>query len=306
MHTSESTDNKESFIQQSKYADKTARKYVGGIGNPTLALLLASYVGFAGSIFLFGFDIISPFLATLLVAVFTYFSYTPLHEAVHSNIHGGNENFRWLNDACGYLGGQLIAVSYRSHRLEHFAHHRHTNVVNKDPDIIISSFAKGPLHALFAALGFLGLQNSYLAKNYWKKVSNRERAIYCLEIITLIGWRVLLIVCLIAFFATGLLETLTVILGGYYIGAFFTVYWFAYRPHHPYNKQKRFENTASLIMPRWLRFIEWFWLGQNLHSIHHLYPRVPFYRYRALHNEIEPTLRSHQTPIIGIYSRRPL
>ncbi|MDX1757034.1 MAG: fatty acid desaturase [Marinobacter sp.] len=59
-------------------------------------------------------------------------------------------------------------------------------------------------------------------------------------------------------------------------------------------------------MPRWMKPLEWFWLGQNLHSIHHLFPRVPFYRYHALHRQIEPVMRAHGTPIIGAFSRQPI
>ena len=89
------------------------------------------------------------------------------------------------------------------------------------------------------------------------------------------------------------------------LGGFFTAYWFAYRPHIPYQDPTRYRNTNSLIMPAWMKPVEWFWLGQNLHSIHHLFPRVPFYRYHALHREIEPVMRAHGTPIVGIFSRQP-
>ncbi|MFM8265706.1 MAG: fatty acid desaturase [Acidimicrobiia bacterium] len=34
-------------------------------------------------------------------------------------------------------------------------------------------------------------------------------------------------------------------------------------------------------------------LGQDHHLIHHLYPRVPFYRYRALYHEIRPSLEQN-------------
>ena len=91
---------------------------------------------------------------------------------------------------------------------------------------------------------------------------------------------------------------------GYLIGAFFTAYWFAYRPHHPYDNATRYQNTNSLIMPKWMKPLEWFGLGQNLHSVHHLFPRVPFYRYHALHRRIEPAMRAHGTPMIGIFNRR--
>ena len=290
--------------EQSRQADTIARNYIGGMAYPTIALLAISILGFCLTLLAFANGGLSVWATTLLIAVFTYFSYTPLHEAVHSNIHGGDEKRRWLNDACGYLGGQLIAVSFTSHRLEHFDHHRNTNVSDKDPDFIVSDFGKGPLHALVTALRFLSLQNTYLVRNYWAKIKTRQRIIYLVELLSMFTWRIFVITAIAATGSASVLEAIAVVLLGYYIGAFFTAYWFAYRPHHPYKLQARFENTSSLIMPRGLRFIEWFWLGQNLHSIHHLYPRVPFYRYRALHREIEPTLRSHNTPIIGIFSRK--
>ena len=87
---------------------------------------------------------------------------------------------------------------------------------------------------------------------------------------------------------------------------FFTAYWFAYRPHSPYLEEQRYKNTTSLIMPNWLKFLEWFWLGQNLHSIHHLFPRIPFYHYHKVHREIESVMRAHGTKMIGIFSRRPI
>lgn len=104
----------------------------------------------------------------------------------------------------------------------------------------------------------------------------------------------------------GTSELVVLLVLGYLLGAFFTADWFAYRPHHPYERSARYQNTNSLIMPRWMKPFEWLWLGQNLHSIHHLFPRVPFYRYHALHRDIEPVLRAQGAPIVGIFSRRPI
>jgi beta-carotene hydroxylase len=97
-----------------------------------------------------------------------------------------------------------------------------------------------------------------------------------------------------------------VIIVGYLLGGLFSTYWFAYRPHAPYLESARYRNTNSLVMPSWMKPVAWFWLGQNLHSIHHLFPRVPFYHYHALHREIEPILRAQGTPILGIFSREPV
>ena len=147
---------------------------------------------------------------------------------------------------------------------------------------------------------FLWVQNTFLFREYWATASRRERLIYFAEMILFVAWRVAFI---------GLvareLDWLLLLLG-YLIGAFFTAYWFAYRPHLPYENPARYQNTNSMIMPRWMKPLEWFWLGQNLHSIHHLFPRVPFYRYHALHREIEPILRAQGTPVIGVFSRQPI
>ncbi len=96
------------------------------------------------------------------------------------------------------------------------------------------------------------------------------------------------------------------VVADYLIGALLTACWFADRPHIHYQDWNRYRNTNSLIMPRWMKPFEWFWLGQNLHSIHHLFPRVPFYRYHALHREIEPVMRAHGAPIVGIFSREAI
>ena len=295
----------ESKAEQIKTANALARKYTGEFAVATIILLSVSVAGFAVTAYGFYNNIISEWMTIILLGTFTYFSYTPLHEAVHNNINGKQENLRWLNNLCGYIGGQLIGVSYTSHRVEYLDHHSNTNHPDKDPDFIVSEFSKGPLHILIAGTKFLLIQNTYLARKYWSDISSKDRIIYGLELATNIIWRAALIWLLSTSTSISLLGAFVVVILGYYLGAFFTAYWFAYRPHHPYKHQGRFINTASLIFPRGLKFMEGFWLGQNIHSIHHLYPRVPFYRYKALHTEIEPIMRENGTPIIGIFSRRP-
>ncbi|MCH8496947.1 MAG: fatty acid desaturase [Marinobacter sp.] len=282
-----------------KQAIAAAKTHMGIVAWPTVALTFATLTGFILTLALFATGLLPVWTATLLIGALTYISYTPLHEAVHNNIHGEHDQLSWLNHLCGYLVAPLIAVPYQSHRLEHFTHHRYTNQPDKDPDFIISGMSKGPFSALLTVFRFLWVQNSFFARQHWRSASGKERLIYCTELLVSIGWRV-------AFLAlVSQPGTAAVVLLGYLLGGAFTAYWFAYRPHLPYQEPKRYRNTNSLIMPRYMKPLEWFWLGQNLHSIHHLFPRVPFYRYHALHREIEPVLRAHGTPIIGIFSRRP-
>lgn len=283
-----------------KQAIAVARRHMGRVAWLTMALVVFVVAAFVTNLVLFAHDMLPVWVATLLMGALTYMSYTPLHEAAHGNIHGSNDQRKWLNDLCGYVVAPLIAVPYASHRHEHFTHHRYTNQPDKDPDYIISGMSKGPLSALLTVLRFLWIQNSFFARQQWSAAPVKERIIYCAEVLVSLGWRVVVVA------TVDQPGVSVVVVVGYLLGGFFTAYWFAYRPHIPYQDPTRYRNTNSLIMPLWMKPFEWFWLGQNLHSIHHLFPRVPFYRYHAVHREIEPILRAHGTPIVGIFSRKPI
>ncbi len=286
--------------QLNAQAIEAAKAYMGRVAWPTLLMSLLVFASFVAVLYGYATAAVPAWLAFMLVAALTYMSYTPLHEAVHNNIGGREGRWSWLNHFCGYLMAPIVAVPYESHRLEHFTHHRYTNQEGKDPDFMIRGMSGGAVAAIISTLRFFWVQNGFFVRHGWGKASASERAIYVTELAVSMGWRV-------AFIAwVGSWSAAAVVLLGYFVGGFFTAYWFAYRPHHPYKNSERWRNTSSLIMPVWMRPLEWFWLGQNLHSIHHLFPRVPFYQYHALHREIEPIMRAQGTPIIGLYSRQPI
>lgn len=283
-----------------KEAIATAREYTGDLAWPTVLLVAFVLAAFAANLALFIAGVLPLWAAMPIYAALTYMSYTPLHEAAHGNIHGRDDGRKWLNDLCGYLVAPIISVPFSTHTVEHFTHHRYTNQPDKDPDFVVSGMRHGFIAFLVHAVQFLWMQNTFLFRDYWATASRRERAIYWTEIAVAIGWRVAVLAL------APRASVVALLLLGYVGGAFFTAYWFAYRPHLPYEEPARYRNTNSLIMPAWMKPVEWFWLGQNLHSIHHLFPRVPFYRYHALHRRIEPILRAHGTPVIGLLSRRAI
>lgn len=283
-----------------KQAINIAREYTGQLAWPTVLLVVFVLAAFIANLWLFAADLLPLWAAIPIYAALTYMSYTPLHEAAHGNIHGGDDRRQWVNDLCGYLVAPLITVPFSTHKVEHFTHHRYTNQPDKDPDYVVSGMRHGFVAFVTHAVQFLWMQNTFLFREYWATASRRERAVYWAEVLVAIGWRVAFLLLVPTAAAVALL------LIGYVGGAFFTAYWFAYRPHLPYEQPARYRNTNSLIMPAWMKPFEWFWLGQNLHSIHHLFPRVPFYRYHALHRRIEPIMRAHGTPVIGIFSRREM
>lgn len=283
-----------------KQAITAAKQHMGIMAWLTIALTVFVLVTFLILLTLFAQGMLPVWIATILLAALTYMSYTPLHEAAHRNINGQYKQFAWVNELCGYLVAPIIAIPYASHRVEHFTHHRFTNQADKDPDFVIQGLGQGIIQAIITVFKFIWVQNAFFAQHYWSSASRKERLIYCTELVISIGWRILFIAWV------DQPGTVLFILVGYVLGGYFTAYWFAYRPHLPYEEAQRYKNTNSLIVPQWLKPLEWIWLGQNLHSIHHLFPRVPFYRYHALHKEIEPVLRAHGTPILGIFDRQQI
>ncbi len=275
-----------------------AQRHMGEVAWGTVALVIGVVTATIANLWLFAAGMIPAWAAAVALAVLTYASYTPLHEAAHGNIHGRNERYRWVGELCGYLCAPMIMLPHSSHRLEHMNHHRYTNDPVRDPDFHISSMGNGPWAFLIAPFRLLWIHVTYIFRGHWQqRASFGEKCRYIAEVSFSLGWR-------IAFLSqVPLLPGLAVIVIGYIAGAFFTVYWFAYRPHVPYDTIGRYADTCSLIVPRWLKPFEWIWLGQTLHSVHHAFPRVPFYRYQSLFREVEAAMRAHGGKAIGIFSR---
>ena len=64
-------------------------------------------------------------------------------------------------------------------------------------------------------------------------------------------------------------------------------------PHLPHTTQERYYDTR--IYPG--RVLNFLFLGQNYHLVHHLWTTIPWYRYQRAYLEIEPDLRERRAPI---------
>jgi beta-carotene hydroxylase len=227
-----------------------------------------------------------------VVAVLTYFSYSVLHESVHGSITGNDQSLRWLNKALGYMAAWIVMIPLTAHRHEHTAHHRYTNDKENDPDFHIGSMRGSLLSWVRVALYTWFSQFSHYAKNRWSDTAPRQNLYLCLEV------------------TAALLPRLAVLLSGYWveglaifvlawlIGAIALLYLFAYVVHRPHEQAGRYADTSTVLIPGPLgTLLTWLWLFQNYHSIHHLFPRVPFYHYAKLYNEIEETMVAKGAPV---------
>ncbi|MGI8724933.1 MAG: fatty acid desaturase [Methyloceanibacter sp.] len=76
-------------------------------------------------------------------------------------------------------------------------------------------------------------------------------------------------------------------------------YFFAYLTHKPHVAKERYRDTNVF----WFRgrisepLVNWLYLFQNFHLIHHLFPRVPFYLYGDAFRSVKPVLEQENARI---------
>ena len=273
---------------------------MGKVAWPTVILGLLFAAVYIAAVVMSLAGLLSLWLAVPVVALVTYLSYTILHESVHGSIGGNHRSLRWLNKAMGYVAAWITMIPLTAHRYEHMAHHRYANDEQRDPDFHMGSMRDSPFAPILAAVRAWVSQFTYYAKHRWADAPPRQNVILCMEV------------------AAALLPRLAVILAGFWveglalfvlawvIGAIILIYSFAYIVHRPHNQIGRYVDTVTILPPESAPLrsaLNWLWMFQNYHSIHHLFPRVPFYKYAELYEEIEDVMEAKQAPIYSISLR---
>lgn len=285
--------NKELDLQ----ARKAAQQYQGDFALLTVIFGLGIFAGYIATPVAVVSGVLPLWLGCLLMMLLTYMSYTVLHDAAHGSISGSHTSLRWINEWLGYGAAFIMMIPLTAHRHEHLAHHRNTNNKEEDPDFVVSNMTRSPIHAIAAALRVYVSQFQYYLRHRWNSKNKKQNYQLVAEVLVAFGVRA-------AFLAQGFwLEGITLMLVGWIGGIAVTLYLFAYIVHRPHETEGRYTDTSTIIGPAWCNSaLTWCWLFQNYHSIHHLFPRIPFYQYRRLFNEIEPAMRAHNAPIYRLTS----
>lgn len=271
--------------QLEREAAQISKRHSGMIAFPTIGLALLIFCLYIFVLFMFASGYLGPLISTLLLGILTFASYTPLHEAVHGNVGGSNRKYKWLDYVVGLLMSPLISIPFNSHKKEHLAHHAHTNS-DEDPDVHLQNMFESVKDCYRETLRAIKTQNTFVMDNFTRT-----------EIAVTIGWRLLFVL------STGV-GSVPVLFFGWFSGAFLTTFLFSYLPHQPFKDAARWKNTNIQLFS-----VSWFenlMFQQNLHAVHHLFPRVPFYNYRKVFDKLEPTMRKKETPIIDMINRRPI
>jgi beta-carotene hydroxylase len=275
-----------------------ARQYMGEVAWLTIVLGLSLALMYVATVTMALIGLVSLWIAVPVVAILTYSSYTILHESVHGSISGNRHSLRWINKALGYVAAWIVMIPLTAHRHEHTAHHRYANDEIRDPDFHIGQMRNSLPAMAQAVVRAIVSQFRYYAENRWTKAPAKEKVHLCLEVAAAIVPRLTVMV------AGYWVEGVALFVLGWLIGAIILLYLFAYVVHRPHEQVGRYVDTSTILLPRPLHaLITWLWLFQNYHSIHHLFPRVPFYRYAELYGELEDIMLAKGAPICRIAIR---
>ena len=252
----------------------------GGIAWPTLGLAVGVGLAYGCSFILALRGAVPLWAAMVAHTLLGYLAFTPAHEAGHGNVAGGVRSLRWLEGLVGWSMAAVLALPYPALRYLHLQHHSFTNDPLRDPDMRASG--TGPLGVLW---GCLSVEIGY-ARVLWRLLQRGQQ-----------GARQMLRACwpfvgiwFVVFGLAGYFGMLGRILLLWIAPAALALGWLAlgfdWVPHHPHDSRERYRSTRILLGTGLNTLL----LGQNYHLLHHLYPRLPFYRYAECFRAVRPVL----------------
>jgi len=249
----------------------------------TLTLAIVVFTAYTAITLLFLLDWMSLALGISAASSIYYVGYTVFHEAVHGNMHGKNQSLRWINDSVGYVMGQILCVSFCAHREQHLRNHNHRN---EPPHRERAGLVRD-------AIAVAKLQyRDFFTQNWFSSASTQRRKVV-VEIALMIFSRG----ALISIYSP--LETTIFFIGYLVFGVLILIILFIWLVHPSDKKAHRYQNTTTFIFPKPIHnLLTWLWLFQNYHIIHHLFPRVPFYKYQVLFHEMESDLVEMNSKIV--------
>ncbi|MDH7444051.1 fatty acid desaturase [Aquimarina sp. 2201CG14-23] len=268
------------------------QKYSGKVAWPTISLFILLCIGYA-VLWKFYTKGLSAGLTSLIGAVLAYGMFTIAHEASHNNISGGVKSYKGLEKILGWLSSFFLLFPFSAFVVIHLRHHAHTNDPIKDPDHYVNG--NNPFSIFLRCVTLIG-HYFILSLGVQSKTNPAMRIIRKQSILFLIILTGTLSILILsgngkALFFVFILSAL--------IAAPVLAFSFDWLPHYPHNNLSKYHNTRVVTIPG----LEFLSLYQSYHLIHHLYPRVPFYKYRSCFLDIETELLEKQSVIEGFRSQ---
>lgn len=199
-----------------------------------------------------------------------YLLFSPAHDAMHRAV-SSNER---LNNFVLFLSAQPGApgATGRAFRILHMQHHRFANEHVNDPDHHVAS----NLWNIFTTWFFWDLMYVLYFFKHRTELPEQARRQIWLDIVLGYG-----AVGVLAWFFPW--QTLFLWFLPSRFSAWMICLTFMYLPHYPHGVAAKDDPyKATTIRQGWEWLLSPLLACQNYHLVHHLYPTVPFYRYRKV------------------------
>lgn len=261
---------------------------------PTLILLICSvppilYLDYMGMT-----QQINVVAAALIASVFGYLSFSSIHDGIHRSV----SRISWVNELVSMATVNMLFpyLPIAVLRWGHMQHHVHTGDPKLDPDY--------PTAHSFGGLAWRGFfwGDVYYIWNYLKHQKERPaREVTVVRRHLLIGG--------IIFVVAGI--TLPIEAFIFWVIASRLTLWmialvFMYLPHLPHTvKQKDAPYQATLMRMGMSWLMTPLLAYQNYHLVHHLYPTVPFYRYKKVWDARKEFHESHLPATVKPFQLTP-
>jgi beta-carotene hydroxylase len=240
---------------------------------PALFLFFISFTGFFLNFFFVHRSIYGENVGIFLAFLCLYFIFTPLHESVHYSIFLGPHS-KWSNTVTGFLSGLMLLAPFPVFKILHLKHHAYVNHPDKDPDHWVKGDNPLIVFFKFATLFFFYY---YLFFKDTKKLKS--------SLVTVLIYNFVFSLVMLTIVHFTSVEFLLKLWIYPLIGAIiFLGLTFDFIPHYPHDDQTRFNNSRTIPS----RLLSILMVNQNYHIIHHLYPRVPFYMYKSVFENMSP------------------
>ena len=250
------------------------------IAFPTLILSFFAFIFWMLMFYLRLYHNISPLITLPVSSLMTYVSFTPLHDSLHNSV-SRNKIINYIPSL--FSGIQFFICPPTYFKLLHDTHHKFTNDPKKDPDYYCSS-------SFTICLPFKWLTHTlhYFYFFFTHKELYKNRIYHMIYWIAFVWTLPFLFLksndFMILWFIPSQLATIV------------TIYMFDYVPHKPHNisiyeNKYQCTNVIDTIfderlitkkIPNESFILSVLTLNQSYHSIHHLYPYLPFYMYHKV------------------------
>jgi len=242
----------------------------------TLLLLAAMYVLLAGNAVLYAVAPLPIVVHVFISAVAIHLAFTIWHEAVHMNVSPRT----WVNNAVGVAGMLPYMTPYFMQRWIHLRHHSRLNETD-DPNLI---YTDGPFWQIpFRYPRALLYARKVMRDDPRSRGEQIADALFATAIASVYG---------VAWWYGHLTDALLLWLLPVVIAKLVMDWYINYIPHvglppHRYRGTRVFDVA-------WLTPLV---LGHNYHAIHHLWPNLPWHRYRRVFRDKATELKEHGVPV---------